>query len=136
MSLEFRLNRPEPTRADVDCVVVGLFADGSLSAAGTAIDKAAGGRLSNLAKRGDLSGKTGRTAMLHDLDGVKAPRVLVVGLGESGKFGAPQFQKAVNDAVRALRTGPACGEVHPGRDWHAWHARHSTIEMTKGRQPG
>ena len=107
MSLEFRLNRPEPTRADVDCVVVGLFADGSLSAGGTAIDKAAGGRLSNLAKRGDLSGKTGRTAMLHDLDGVKAPRVLVVGLGESGKFGAPQFQKAVNDAVRALRTGPA-----------------------------
>ena len=106
MSLEFRLNRPEPTSADTDCVVVGLYADGSLSASGAAIDKAAGGRLSALAKRGDLSGKTGRTAMLHDLDGVKAPRVLVVGLGETAKFSAPQFQKAVADAVRALRSGP------------------------------
>jgi 3-hydroxyanthranilate 3,4-dioxygenase len=22
----------------------------------------------------------------------------------------------------AARTCPACGEVHPGRDWHSWHA--------------
>lgn len=133
MSLEFRLNRPEPTSADVDCVVVGLFADGSLSAAGKAIDKAAGGRLSTLAKRGDLSGKTGRTAILHDLDGVKAPRVLVVGLGESGKFGAPQFQKAVTDAVRALRTGPARSALLTlpelavaGRD-AAWAVRQAVV---------
>jgi len=26
------------------------------------------------------------------------------------------------NAAPALRTCPSCGEVHPGRDWQAWHA--------------
>ena len=58
-------------------------------------------------ERGDISGKTGRTGFLHDIAGVKSPRVLVVGLGETAKFAVPQYIKAVSDAVRALRTGPA-----------------------------
>ncbi|HBD20178.1 MAG TPA: leucyl aminopeptidase [Arenimonas sp.] len=106
MTLEFRLNRPDPTAADLDCVVVGLYADGSLSASAKALDQASGGRIAALAKRGDLSGKTGRTAMLHDLPGVKSPRVLVVGLGDAAKFAVPQFLKVVADAVRALKAGP------------------------------
>ncbi|KFN47706.1 hypothetical protein N790_07590 [Arenimonas malthae CC-JY-1] len=106
MTLEFRLNRPDPTAADLDCVVVGLYADGSLPASAKALDQASGGRIAALAKRGDLSGKTGRTAMLHDLPGVKAPRVLVVGLGDAAKFAVPQYLKVVADAVRALKAGP------------------------------
>jgi hypothetical protein len=31
------------------------------------------------------------------------------------------------------RTCPACGEVHPGRDWQAWHA---TRVLAAGVQPG
>ena len=42
--------------------------------------------LQALAERGDIGGKIGRTAMLHDLTGVTAPRVLVIGLGDAGKF--------------------------------------------------
>ena len=107
MALEFRLNRTEPHTAASDCVVVGLFADGRLSASAAAIDAASGGRLAALAARGDLSGKTGRTQLLPDLPGVTAPRVLVVGLGDAGKFAVPQYLKAVADAVRALKSGPA-----------------------------
>ncbi|GAA4999502.1 leucyl aminopeptidase [Pseudoluteimonas lycopersici] len=107
MSLEFALNATAPAAAAVDCVVVGAFADGSLTPAAQALDAASGGRISALAKGGDVSGKTGRTALLHDLAGVAAPRVLVIGLGEAGKFGVPQYIKAVGDAARALRTGPA-----------------------------
>ena len=54
-----------------------------------------------LVERGDVSGKTGKTTLLHDLPGVSAPRVLVVGLGDTGKFGVPQYLKAVGDAARA-----------------------------------
>ena len=107
MALEFRLTQADPANADTDCVVIGLFADRSLSPAGQRLDAACGGRLAALAARGDLSGKTGRTALLPDLPGIKAPRVLVIGLGEAGKFAVPQYLKAVADAVRALRTGPA-----------------------------
>ncbi len=107
MSLEFALNASAPAAANVDCVVVGAYADGSLTPAAKAIDAASGGRLAALVASGDIGGRTGKTALLHDLAGVAAPRVLVIGLGEAGKFGVAQYLKAVGDAARTLRTGPA-----------------------------
>ncbi|WP_225766223.1 leucyl aminopeptidase [Stenotrophomonas sp. Marseille-Q4652] len=105
MSLEFTLNPAAPASAALDCIIVGAFADKSLSPAAQALDAASDGRLSQLAARGDISGKTGTTALLHDLPGVSAPRVLVVGLGEAARFGVAQYIKAVGDAARALKIG-------------------------------
>ena len=71
--------------------------------------------------------------MAHDLPGVKAPRVLVVGLGEREKFGTAQYLKAVADAARALRTGPVATALFTpaelpvaGRD-PAWNLRQAAI---------
>ena len=44
--------------------------------------------------------------LVHDLPGVQAPRVLVVGLGDAAKFGVAPYLKAIGDAARALKTGP------------------------------
>lgn len=133
MSLEFTLNHDAPALAAVDCVVVGAFADASLSPAAKAIDEASGGRLSALLARGDLSGKTGATLVLHDLSGVAAPRVLVVGLGDPARFGVPQYLKAVADAARALKSGPVAHALFTlselpvaGRD-AAWAVRQAVI---------
>ena len=106
MALQFTLNREAAAAAAFDCVVVGAYADKTLTPAGQAIDEASGGRLRVLLERGDLSGRTGRSQVLHDLPGVASPRVLVVGPGDAAKFGVPQYLKAVADAVRALKTGP------------------------------
>ena len=106
MALEFQLNLLDPSAADHDCVVIGVYADNGLSPAAQALDAASGGRLAALIARGDVSGKTGHTALLQDLPGIKSARVLTVGLGERGKFAVPQYLKAVADAVRALRSGP------------------------------
>jgi len=133
MSLQFSLNQTAPAAATVDCVIVGLFSDGSLSAAAAAIDSASGGKLKALVERGDIEGKTGKTALLHDLPGVTAPRVLVIGLGEAAKFGVPQYIKAVGDAARALKTGVVksalftLSEVEvKGRD-AAWNVRTAVV---------
>lgn len=107
MALEFQINSQNPLQTETDCLVVGVYADKSLSPSAKSLDEASGGRLSALLDRGDVSGKTGRTSFLHDIAGIKAPRVLVVGLGEVAKFAVPQYIKAVTDAVRALRIGPA-----------------------------
>ncbi|WP_313929270.1 leucyl aminopeptidase [Pseudoxanthomonas sp.] len=106
MTLEFTLNHDAPAQAGVDCVVVGAYADKSLTSAGQAVDAASGGKLSALLQRGDIGGKTGKTTLLHDLPGVTAPRVLVVGLGEAAKFGVAQYLKAIGDAARTLKLGP------------------------------
>ena len=133
MALEFRLNPLAPATADTDCVVIGVFGDGRLSPSAQAIDQASGGKLAALVERGDVSGKTGRTTLLPDLDGVKAPRVLAVGLGDSGKFAVPQYLKAVADAVRALKAGPSSSALLtlvelavPGRD-AGWNLRQAAI---------
>jgi len=105
MSLDFQLNRLDPATANTDCVVIGVFADRSLSPSGKVIDQASGGRLSALIERGDVVGKIGRSALLQDLPGITSPRVLVIGLGEPGKFSVPQYLKAIADASRALRVG-------------------------------
>jgi leucyl aminopeptidase len=133
MTLEFTLNHDAPASAASDCVVVGAYADAGLSAAAQALDAASGGRLKALVERGDASGKTGRTALLHDLPGIAAPRVLVVGLGDKDKFGAAQYLKAVGDAARALKTGPVssalftiAGEPVKDRD-AAWNIRQAAI---------
>ena len=133
MALQFTLNREAAAAAALDCVIIGAFADGTLTPAGQAIDEASGGRLRTLLERGDLSGRTGRSVVLHDLPGVTAPRVLVLGLGEKAKFAVPQYLKAAADAVRALKTGPVgralftLSEVAvPGRD-AAWNVRQAVI---------
>ncbi|TWI14227.1 leucyl aminopeptidase [Aerolutibacter ruishenii] len=133
MTLEFDLNRDAPASTTTDCLVVGAFADNTLTPAGQALDTASGGRLHTLLERGDVSGKTGKTVLLHDLPGVTAPRVLVIGLGDVGKFGVPQYLKAVGDAARALKSGPAADAVFTiaevpvaGRD-AAWNIRQAVI---------
>ena len=136
MALAFTLHgapAADAPRHACDCLVIGVFADQSLTPAGQAVDAASGGRLAALAARGDVSGKTGKTALLHDLPGVAAPRVLVIGLGEAGKFGVPQFIKAAGDAARALKDGAATNALFTltevpvaGRD-HAWNLRQAVI---------
>ena len=133
MSLEFSVNRATAASCATDCVVVGAFADATFTPSAQAIDSAAGGALRALASRGDLDGKTGKTAMLHDLPRVAAPRVLVVGLGDPAKFGVPQYLKAVGDAARALKTGPVSSALFtlsevpvPGHD-SAWNIRQAAI---------
>ncbi|KQH73962.1 leucyl aminopeptidase [Xylella fastidiosa] len=106
MALQFQLNQTTPQTVTTDCVIVGIYADKTLSPTAKTLDAASGGRITALTARGDLTGKSGTSALLHDLNGVTAPRVLVVGLGEADKFGAGQYIKAVGNAVRALKDAP------------------------------
>jgi leucyl aminopeptidase len=138
MALEFTLHgAPAADAATLasDCIVVGAYADKTLTPTGQALDAASGGRIAALIERGDVSGKTGKTAVLHDLPGVTAPRVLVVGLGEAGKFGVPQYIKAAGDAARALKDGAAASALFSlsevsvaGRD-AAWAIRQAVIAI-------
>ncbi len=133
MALEFSLNQDNAATVQTDCVVVGVFADASLTPAAQTIDSASSGKLGALVAAGDVSGKTGKTTMLHALPGVAATRVLVVGLGEPAKFAVPQYLKAVADAARALKTGPVSSAVFtlsevPVKDRdNGWNIRQAAI---------
>jgi leucyl aminopeptidase len=133
MALEFTLNHDAPASAGFDCIVVGAYGDKTLTPAGRALDAASGGKLNALVQRGDVSGKTGKTTLLHDLPGITAPRVLVIGLGEAAKFGVPQYLKAIGDATRTLKIGPSSNalftlsEVEVKERDTAWNIRQAVI---------
>jgi leucyl aminopeptidase len=88
-------------------VVVGVFESRKLSGPSAQLDAAAQGALSSIAKRGDVDGKTGTTLMLHNLAGIAAERVLLVGLGREADFGQRQYREAVAAAMRALNSSGA-----------------------------
>ena len=111
MALQYELTRDSAATVSTGCVVVGVFLDKSLTPSAAAIDEASGGRLTALLERGDVSGATGKVSLLHDVAGVTAPRVLVVGLGKPELFGVPQYIKSVGDASRFLKAGPATDAV-------------------------
>jgi leucyl aminopeptidase len=80
-----------------DCIVIGVFESQTLSGAALEIDAATKGLLTRIIKAGDMDGKSGTTLFLHEVSGIGASRVLLVGLGKQDAFN----QKAYGDAVRA-----------------------------------
>jgi leucyl aminopeptidase len=87
---------------DTECIVLGIFDEAELTDEARAVDSASGGALSRIVSRGDFPGRTGETLLLVDLNGIKATRVLLTGLGSSKNFSRKTFRKALSAAVAAL----------------------------------
>jgi leucyl aminopeptidase len=87
---------------EAEGLVIGVFEDGELSDEAQALDTASGGKLGKLVSRGDFAGRSGETLLIPDLDGVKATRVLLTGLGARKKYSRKIFRKALAAAVTAL----------------------------------
>jgi leucyl aminopeptidase len=87
------------------------------------LDKASKGYLTKVLKRGDISGKTNQTLVLHDVPNVGATRVLLVGLGNEDDMNSAKYAsiaKTVLGKIKAIssRTNLCCLlEVNvPGRN--------------------
>jgi leucyl aminopeptidase len=107
MSLEFVLSQDRPRAAETAAVVVGLYEDRIMTSAAAELDEASGGHIKRLVDSEDISGKAGKVSILHRLDGIAAPRVVIVGLGDRRKFDAFTYHKALSAALRAVRETPA-----------------------------
>jgi leucyl aminopeptidase len=100
--MEYFTTTSRPSRRAVDCVIVGVFERGKLGAGAADIDSATSGAIRQLTKSGDISSKVGSCSMLTRLEGVKASRVAVVGLGKSSELRARQFRQAMAAAATAI----------------------------------
>jgi leucyl aminopeptidase len=90
------------SRRAVDCVIVGIYERGKFGVAASDINEASKGMLRRLLKGGDISGRLGQCRVLTDVDGVRAARVAVVGLGKISEFGTTQFSTAVAAALKSV----------------------------------
>jgi leucyl aminopeptidase len=100
-------NAPAPD-ADVQALAVPVFKDeradeGFLKA----FDEATGGLVRSVLESEELKGKEGETAYLHLApggQGMKARRVLLVGVGERADYGPARVSQFAGAAARALRS--------------------------------
>jgi leucyl aminopeptidase len=128
---EFSTKVLAPETAPAPCVAVGVFESRKLSAAADALDRAARGALRGVVKVGDMEGKLGTTRLLYKVAGLRAERVLLVGLGKEAEFGPKAFRDAVRAATGAAAdTGAAEAvfyfvELPVAAHDVAWRARHA-----------
>ena len=101
--MEFKAKTGDLAKYKTPCLVLGVFEKRKLSSPAETIDKASGGRLSELLKKGDLDGETGRTLMLYELPGVAAERVLLVGCGKRKEMARSGYRQALAAAVDMLQ---------------------------------
>ena len=77
--MEFITKVASPEAVKTDAIAVGIYSDGSLSAAARSIDAASGGALKAAIKSGDATGKRGNVVVVPIRSGVGARLGINVG---------------------------------------------------------
>jgi len=134
--VEFSIRSGAVESAQTGCLVVGVHQNGgahALTRATQSVDRASRGAIRRALTAGDLSGKLSSTLLLRSLDGLKAERVLLVGLGERGKFGEGAYRDALRAAANVLKeigarhALVALTESKIGRRTAEWNVRHAVL---------
>lgn len=85
--------------ASTDCLVLGVFNEPAFSGAARSVNAASRGRLRQLKTGGDVPSRLGETLLLIGLPGVKATKVLLLGLGKREQFRRREWRKAISAAL-------------------------------------
>ena len=131
--MEFSIKSANPEQQRSACIVIGVFEPRQLTPPAERVDRAAGGFLSAILKRGDMDGKAGTTLLLHDVPATQCERVLLVGLGKEKEFRDREYAAAIRCAIKALsETGATDStlyltEVAVKKRSAAWRIRQATI---------
>jgi leucyl aminopeptidase len=83
----------------IDCVAVGAYDNGELTPEAKVLDLRCRERISRVMKRGDFGAKVGESWLLTDLEGLRAERVLLIGLGARPQDNGEPTRKAWRRAV-------------------------------------
>ena len=100
--MEFSAYSAKAADQRTDCLVVGVFDNGQLGGEARVVDRAVGGRLKSLVRRGDFAGRAGDSLLIADWPGLRGGRLLLVGLGASATYKRRDWKRALNTAVGAL----------------------------------
>jgi leucyl aminopeptidase len=104
--MEIRLIAADSSAVETECLVAIALDHGDkqkpvlkLAGKNTAVEQA----IANLAASGEITGKAGDAALLHNPQGLKARRLLVVCAGPAGGFDHVELRKAAGTALRFLK---------------------------------
>ncbi|MDH4047873.1 MAG: leucyl aminopeptidase [Gammaproteobacteria bacterium] len=100
--MEYFTTTSGAARQTGQCVIVGVYENGKLSRGAEDMDVASHGAIRKLLKQGDLCDQLGSSRVLRNIEGVRAQRIVVVGLGDANELGVSQFRYALRSALDSL----------------------------------
>lgn len=86
----------------IECLVVGIEADGKLSPTASHLNTLTQGAIQDLIDSGDFSGAAGEQQLLRNLPGLTAPRLLLVGMGKTDERKDRHYRKLVKGINQTL----------------------------------
>ena len=89
--MEFSIKSGSPEKQRSACVVVGVFESRKLTLPAELLDKASGGYIADIVRRGDMEGKSASTLLLHNVPGTLCDRILLIGLGKEKDLFAARY---------------------------------------------
>ncbi len=85
-------------------IMLGIFAgDDGIAGASRAVDRATSGMIKKITASGDFTGELYRTVLVYKTRGIKAERVLLVGLGKRKEFTLDRLRGAASSGARFIR---------------------------------
>jgi leucyl aminopeptidase len=99
--MQIRIAQDAPIGVRTAALVVPVFSDGELTGAAKDVDTALDGAIADVLQSGEIKGKLAELVLLHAKD-KPFHRVLVVGLGEHGKFEPQMLARYAGAALRYL----------------------------------
>jgi leucyl aminopeptidase len=105
MKINVKAGKLETMRTDA--AVVMIVEGEKLAPVAALVDKALGGMVQKLLKRGDLSAKAGSVGVLYPEGKIAAERLIVVGLGKRTELTAERLRHAAGKAAVAARGAKA-----------------------------
>jgi leucyl aminopeptidase len=101
LPMQVRVIHDTPAEVRTRALVVPIFANGAMSAAVQALDRALNGALSSILASGEMKGKLAEVTLLH-APAHSFERILAVGLGEQSSFEPHYLARYAGAAVRYL----------------------------------
>lgn len=111
MNMEFSIKSGNPEKQRTACLVLGVFENKRLSAAARAVDNASDKYLGNILRKGDLKGKVGDSLILHNVPGIVADRVLLIGCGRERDLNESSYRRIILATMNALKNTGAADAV-------------------------
>jgi leucyl aminopeptidase len=100
----------DPVGIETEWLIVPVAEDGRLSPSVAALDGRLGGPIGRLRRSGDVTGKANEVTSLLNPTGIRAARVLVLGLGKTADLGRSTLHESAAAAARAV-TGKPIGHI-------------------------
>ena len=101
--MRFEAETGDITKQKTACLILPVYASGTLPASTKSMNAATDGLIAGLLKDGDIEGKVGDALLIKPPQKLSADRILLIGCGDREKFDRKQYRKAVRVAFGSLR---------------------------------